>query len=163
MKTLLLMRHAKSSWDNDTLADHLRPLNRRGRAAATLIGRLIREHALLPDQILCSTSVRTRQTYDLLTEDWDNAVATKLLDELYHCPADGVPGILQHVTQDVGRVLLIGHNPGLSDFLAATVGFSETFPTAALAWLTVDLEQWSEFSARSPMQLRKIWRPRDLV
>lgn len=162
MKTLLILRHAKSSWSDAGLADHQRPLNRRGREAAPRIGRLLRKQRLLPDSIFCSTSTRTRQTCELVAKSWKAVVETQFLDALYHCPANCVFEILQQAADDADRILLIGHNPGLAEFLTATVGFTRKFPTAALAQLTVDLDRWSEFHSQTPIWLENFWRPRDL-
>jgi phosphohistidine phosphatase len=162
MKTLLLMRHAKSSWNEGVLDDHDRPLNKRGRKTAPEMGRLISAHNLLPDLILCSTALRARETCELVTREWNAPAQARFLDDLYLCPADRFIPILHRVSDDVGRVLIIGHNPGMAGFLESATGFDEKFPTAALAWLTVDLAAWSQIEPQQPMELQNFWRPRDL-
>lgn len=162
MKTLLLMRHAKSSWKDDALDDHERPLNKRGRDAAPKLGRLILGHRLLPDVVLCSTAVRARQTCQLVTHEWKRPVEINYLDELYLCPADRFASLLRRLSVDVECVLMIGHNPGMAEFLESTVGFSGKFPTGALAWLTADVPMWSDLAPHPVLELQNHWRPRDL-
>lgn len=163
MKTLLIMRHAKSSWADPSLSDHQRPLNRRGREAAPRMGRLLKAHSLIPEHVICSTSVRTRQTYELVRQEWTAAINSDFLDELYHCPAERIPEIFRQIPSNTDRLLMIGHNPGIADFLAHQVGYQAKFPTAALAWLTVEIPSWDHFSSESPITMQKIWRPRDLA
>jgi phosphohistidine phosphatase len=162
MKTLLLLRHAKSSWDDANLPDHDRSLNKRGREAAPKMGRWIRKRDLVPDVVLCSTARRARQTCELVAETWRQPVPTRLLADLYLCPAEKIVDVLHTLDDDPTRVLIIGHNPGLADFLAATVGYAEKFPTAALAWLDVDIPAWSDLRFDSPMTLKFLCRPKDL-
>jgi phosphohistidine phosphatase len=161
-KSLLLLRHAKSSWQDDELADHERPLNPRGRRAAPKIGRLMAAEQLIPDVVCCSTAVRARQTYELVSEGWPRRPATHFWNDLYLCPAERMPDILRQISEDAEKVLLIGHNPGFADFLAAAVGIRDKFPTAALAWLTLDLDAWKDFELDSEIRLENFWRPRDL-
>lgn len=160
MKTLLLMRHAKSSWKEAAIPDHERPLNGRGRQAAPKMGRLIQSRQLVPDVILCSTAVRARQTCELLFQELP--VEPQFLPDLYHCPANGLLDLLRALPDSADRVLLIGHNPGLADFLAAFAGFDEKFSTAALAELALDRPTWCEFTPQTSLKLINLWRPREL-
>lgn len=162
MKTLLVMRHAKSSWQDESLDDHERPLNQRGRQAAPRMGALLLQHRLLPDQILCSTAARARQTWLLATQGWPRPVEARFLDELYHCPAERILPILRKLPRDAQRVLLIGHNPGLAEFLETTADFRGKFPTGALAQLTTDASAWSLVNSQTRFKLHQLWRPRDL-
>jgi phosphohistidine phosphatase len=162
MKTLLLMRHAKSSRDDPEAADHERPLNRRGRKTAPKMGRLIREQGLLPDVVLCSTAVRTRETCELVLREWKHPATPRFLDDLYLCPAETIGQAVRRAGDDAERVLVIGHNPGLADFLAAIVGNDLKFPTGAVAWLTAEIARWSDFRLDAPLTLRRIWRPKEL-
>jgi phosphohistidine phosphatase len=162
MKTILLLRHAKSSWKDPALPDVARPLNRRGQAAALVMGRLVKRKSLWPDLILCSTAERTRQTCAGVLQSADRSIPTRFLDDLYHCPAEGISRVLQQLPDDIQRVMIIGHNPELAEFLAFVAGFIDKFPTGGLAELTVDVETWSEMRPRQPMSLEQLWRPRDL-
>ncbi|MDJ0994645.1 MAG: histidine phosphatase family protein [Dinoroseobacter sp.] len=142
MKTLLVLRHAKSSWSDPSRDDHERTLNARGRRGAAAIGIWIAESELLPDQVLCSDSTRTQET-------WARAGlpgAPDLRPELYHASAETMLGAVQSATGS--RVLVIGHNPGIAEFCdriceAAPdhLRFAQ-YPTGALTVLTFDVEDW---------------------
>lgn len=162
MKTLLFLRHAKSSWKDGSLDDHERPLNKRGRKAAAKMGRLIQDHDLLPNLILCSSAIRARETCELAIEGWNRPAEIQYLDELYLCPADRFVPALRRIPADVERVLLIGHNPGMLEFLESATGAIERFPTAALAWLTAEIDAWSDMDLKQPLHLKNLWRPRDV-
>ena len=162
MKTLLLLRHAKSSWKDPALPDRLRPLNRRGQAAALAMGRLLEREALWPELILCSSAERTRLTCERLLKASSQTIPVQFRDELYHSTAEGISRVLQETANSIARVMVIGHNPELAEFLGDVAGYTEKFPTAGLAVLTIDFDDWSELRPRQPMTLDRLWRPRDL-
>ncbi len=152
-KQLLLLRHAKSSWRDATLADHDRPLNRRGRSAAALMGRFLVEEALVPDMVLCSTAIRARTTWDLATKAFGGkAPKTNYSRDLYHAAPSELLYRIQEVNDDVGRLLLVGHNPGMELLAQRLAGpesdvdeferMQEKFPTAALALFEVTARSW---------------------
>ena len=162
MKTLLLLRHAKSSWADSALADHDRPLKPRGIKAAHRMGRLLRRHSLHPEAVLCSTAVRARETLRLVLEETGIQPPVAYSEGLFHCPPSEFALTLQQVDAAVTTVLLIGHNPGLEEFLSQLTGHPETLPTAALARLEVDLSDWSQFSETTHARLVDLWRPKEL-
>lgn len=162
MKTLLLLRHAKSTWDNSDLADHDRPLKRRGVKAACRVGRLLKQESLQPDAILCSTAVRAKQTLELLLEESGMKPPVEFLGRLYHCEPAVFATCLQHLSDDVQTAMLIGHNPGLEAFLCQLVGQPELFPTAALARIELPITHWSEFNSSTQVASIQIWRPKEL-
>jgi phosphohistidine phosphatase len=163
-KQLELLRHAKSSWADPDLADHDRPLNARGRAAAALVGRHMHQQTPPPDLVLCSSATRTRQTLQLLELGADAQV--RFEDELYGAGAAGLLARLKAVPTSVGAVLLIGHNPGLEDLtrLLDRDGLTSVhkFPTAALAVLAFDIGAWNEL-APGTGHLATFFTPRDLA
>ena len=130
MRTLLLMRHAKSSWDQPGLADLDRPLAPRGRLTAPLIARHLRDQRLIPDLVLCSPALRVQETWQLMAPVLGGSVAAKTLRSLY----PGTPGrlleALRRLPDEVGRAMLIGHNPGLAAF---AVALAASGPQKALA------------------------------
>lgn len=145
MKTLMLLRHAKSDWSDPTRADHERPLNTRGEAAAARMARYFLDHKLRPDLILCSTAVRTRDTLARLRAAWTAAPQLRFDKALYLASAPALLKIVQDTDPAIDSLLVIGHNPGLqalADMLAAAAATAERdslgikFPTAALAVLT---------------------------
>lgn len=162
MKTLLLMRHAKSNWDDAALKDFDRPLNRRGQVDAPRMGRLLLLNDLVPDAVLCSPAQRTRETYQLLQYEWPHVRSVAFPEGLYHCPALNLCDVIRTADESASRLMVIGHNPGLSDFLFCSVQYDDKFPTAAVAWLTVDINAWSDFHPQQTVRLQEIWRPRDV-
>jgi phosphohistidine phosphatase len=109
MKTLILMRHAKSSWDSPTLSDHDRPLNDRGIQSAIALGDWLREKKLTPDQALVSSSVRTQETFAGLNLE----VKPTLKSELYHASSDVLLESIKHAEGET--IIVIAHNPGIGD------------------------------------------------
>jgi phosphohistidine phosphatase len=162
MKTLLLLRHAKSSWDDPALADHDRPLKPRGIKAAHRVGRLLREHGLHPQAVLCSTALRARETLRLVLDESGLQPPVAYSQRLFHCPPSEFPLLLQQVDASAATVLLVGHNPGLEDYLTQLTGHPETLPTAALARLELDLDDWSQLTDQTPARLTDLWRPKEL-
>src|SRR5215216_6730711 len=119
-KRLALVRHAKSSWADPDLADHDRPLNARGRRAATLVGQYLHAAGVHPDLVLCSSATRARQTLELLPL----ARMTDVLieDQLYGAGPHELLARLRRIPAAVGSALLIGHNPGLEELARELVG-----------------------------------------
>lgn len=147
---MILLRHAKSSWSDATLADADRPLAPRGRKAAKRIAEHLRKTRARPELVLCSTSLRTRQTLDAIRPAVGE-VPVELEPGLYAASDDELLDRLRTLPESVGSVLLVAHNPGLQDLalsLAATGAELEQlrakFPTGALATLAVRSESWTE-------------------
>lgn len=170
MRTLLLLRHAKSSWDDQELADHDRPLAPRGVEAAPRIGSWLREHDLAPDLILCSTAVRARETLRLLRPALATHAPVRELKSLYLAAPERLLAIVRRLPEDAGCVLVVGHNPGLGSLaqdLACKGGgkalkrMRTKFPTAALAQLTLETGPWRELEPGT-MRLAAFIRPKDL-
>lgn len=141
---LLLLRHAKSSWDEPSLADHERPLAKRGRKAAVQVGEYLRAADLTPDLVVCSTARRTRQTWKRLALEGPEV---RLEDAMYGATAGELAGLAGELPETVKTVLFIGHNPGMGDFAVRLCGAAvstdvrrllEKFPTAALAVFETD-------------------------
>lgn len=152
-KTLLLLRHAKSSWDDDDLDDFDRPLAGRGREAAPRIGREMARHGWIPDLALVSPALRTRQTFALIALELSRPPEIVLDRAIYEAPAARILAVLRTVPEEAATLLVVGHNPGLEDLtktLASRAGdpdalarLGEKFPTAALACLACD-GAWSD-------------------
>jgi len=144
VKRLVLVRHAKSSWVDPDLDDHDRPLNGRGRRAAVLVGRHLREVGLVPDLVLCSSATRARATLDRF--EFPSETDVSIEDTLYGAGADGLAERLRAVPDEVGSVLMLGHNPGTEDLAAFLVDdhrvVPEKYPTAAVANLRLSIGTW---------------------
>ncbi len=171
MKTVLLLRHAKSAWSDVSLSDHDRPLNRRGERSAQSIADHLAAEGPQPDLILCSTATRARQTLAPLVAVWTPAPPISLEKGLYLAPENALLARLRKLSDDVRTVLLIGHNDGiwqLGEVLAGTgradllIALREKFPTGALATLRAPIDRWSDLAA-GVAELAGFVRPRDLV
>lgn len=151
MHSLYLLRHAKSSWDDPTLADHDRPLAARGRRDAKLIAKHLRRAGGDPELVLCSAALRTRETLELLRPALAGATVM-VEEELYGASSNDLLARVRLVPDPVASVLLIGHNPGLHELALslATAGdelerLELKFPTAALATLAL-ATTWSRLA-----------------
>ena len=154
MRQLLLLRHAKSSWDDASTPDRERPLNPRGRRSATVMRQAMQDLGLCPDVILVSTARRAMETLEAL-EPWDETPLIEPMDSLYLADPMQIGAALHGVAETVRSVLLIGHNPGLHDFALGLAGpraiaagsgperaLVAGFPTAALAEFVVAGSWW---------------------
>ena len=161
MKTLLVLRHAKSNWDDSAARDHERPLNARGERDAPRMGQLARDEQLLPELIVSSDAVRARMTACAMA---DATGGQLLLDpRLYHAGATDILAALRSVVQEnVATVMIVGHNPGLEELIAQLTGERENLPTAALARLALPIERWSDLDTSTRGTLVGLWRPKDL-
>lgn len=173
-KTLLLMRHAKSSWDDPTLDDFDRPLNARGQKAAPRMGGYIESNGLIPDLVVCSTARRTGETWKLMQKSIGDEVQSKMMKSLYLASPSQLLRVIHRVPDGIGRLLVIAHNPGIQELAVRLEAGSDDertharssevrakFPTAALAILSVDARSWSE-TAYGEAQLVDFVRPRQL-
>ena len=163
MKTLLLLRHAKSSWKETELADHDRPLNKRGRRTAPLIGELLQAEDLIPDLILCSSAVRTHDTALLVAEACSYRGEIKQIHELYLAGPQAYVEVLRQVADEHERLLVVGHNPGVEMLIKALTGEATAMPTAALATMELALEHWKDLHKNTECKLVNVWRPKDVA
>jgi phosphohistidine phosphatase len=159
MKTLLLLRHAKSSWKDATLCDHDRPLNRRGQKDAPRAGAWIAEAGLLPDLVLSSTAVRAQSTARLMAEAAGYAKEIELKRELYHADCDDILGVLKSLTGSIASALVVGHNPGMEELLQLLTGQHDALPTAALAHIELPIDDWRHLNRKTQGRLVQLWHP----
>jgi phosphohistidine phosphatase len=147
-KRLILTRHAKSSWDDPTTADHDRPLNERGQAAAADLGAWLASRGYVPDEVLCSDALRTRKTWSGLAPALPGTPVLELKPALYHAGPDVMLAVLRHAKGDT--VMIIGHNPGIAEFahrLVARTPLStefERYPTGATLVVDFSIASWTE-------------------
>jgi phosphohistidine phosphatase len=174
MKTLFLLRHAKSDWSDGTLSDHARPLNARGRTAAPLIAAYLKKKSYAPELVLCSTATRTVQTLDLIKPVLPASVVVRYEDPLYLAEPDKLLDRIRWIESPFNSAMLIGHNPGM-ELLAATLSapgktaaekgrrdvMREKYPTAAMAVLRFQTAEWRDV-ARGQGALADFVRPKDL-
>jgi phosphohistidine phosphatase len=170
MKTLVLMRHAKSSWDAGDVTDHDRVLSPRGRASAPRIGRWLAEQRVKPQKILCSTAARVNETLALLLPALPKGVRVEATDKLYMALPREIITEIAETGNDVGTLLVIGHNPGIGSLAIWLAGQGEKkslerlasrFPTAAVAIIDLDIASWRELDSDIGT-LRVFVTPKDL-
>lgn len=162
MKTLLIMRHGKSSWKHKDLADHERPLAKRGVRDSGMMGEFIREKELTPQLILSSTAVRTIQTAQIFSEVDGFHGNTIALDSLYLAEAEIYVQELKKLSDEYERVMVIGHNPGLETLLQMITGRIEALPTGVIAYVSLPISKWAELEGDAEGELIQLWRPKEL-
>jgi phosphohistidine phosphatase len=163
-RTLVIIRHAKSSWANPLQSDFDRPLNDRGKHDAPLMGKELKKRDIIPDLIISSTAKRTRQTakkiaeevgYDIDMINWE--------EKLYHC----IPSVFEEIIYELGdrvkTVFIVAHNPGITAFAnQLSPGFSiENMPTCCAIGAHVETDEWSNFSMAEREVFLKLYPAKD--
>lgn len=161
-KTLLIMRHAKSDWDNTRLSDHARPLNKRGKKDAPHMGKLLKEEELVPELIITSTAERALTTAELtaLACDFDGELVTTR--DFYLADPATYLEVLHDVDDKYQRVMIVGHNPGMEELLADLTGQAEHFTTANIAHVKLPISSWSQLNEDTTGKLLHLWRPKEV-
>lgn len=165
MKTVLLIRHGKSSWDIENLEDFNRPLSERGIKDSIKIGRYLKNIQLTPELCLCSPSHRTIATYSIInnTAEWKK-VKLKTNKKLYECTGKKIKSVLKKVDNKYNFIALIGHEPSLSEFIHENCNFNiSKLPTASIALIVFkDLKKWKNIH-RVQGDLELIIAPKQLT
>ncbi len=170
MKTLTLLRHAKSGWDDAVARDFDRPLNPKGRRAARTVGQHLRSLDLTFDHIVASPAQRVIETIAEVAGGYGSAIEPAWDKRLYLASSATLLDVVRETPADAVSLLMIGHNPGLEDLVlllvaggdAALVRAAETkYPTATLAEMTFAVDDWALLAAQTATLTRFI-RPRDL-
>lgn len=144
MKNLLLLRHAKSSWKDPDLADFERPLNDRGRKAATSLGRYLAKEDVSIDLVISSPAVRARQTIELVLRSAKRSVELRFDQLIYEANPARLLEIISQIEDERKSVMLVGHNPGMEELLALLVGGEQHMPTASLARVLLHSKKWDK-------------------
>ena len=162
MRTLLILRHAKSSWSEPYSSDHERPLNKRGKRDAPRVGKLLLEQDLVPGLILSSTAQRASDTAKIVAEycGYENEII--FTRDLYHADVETYLWVLGEIPDEVDSVMVVGHNPGMEEVLDFLTGESEWLPTAGLAQIEIPVLSWRNISDDVEGELVHIWRPKEL-
>ncbi|MBO9714158.1 histidine phosphatase family protein [Sphingomonas sp.] len=168
MKTLTLLRHAKSSWDDPVSRDFDRPLNARGHRAAQTMGRQMRTLGLEFDSVTASPAVRVIETLEQVAIGYGSVLAPHWDQRLYLASAATLLDVAQELPDAAGGALFVGHNPGLEELVLLLVADSALrddvevkFPTASLAEMRFHVEHWRDL-APGKGELARFIRPRDL-
>lgn len=161
MKTLFIMRHAKSSWDNAVLSDFERPLNERGLQAAPLIGSVMQKNDFKPALILSSPATRAVQTAQLVKETANIKSEIRFDRRIYEATPAQLLKIIVEQADEIESLMLVGHNPGFEGLVRVLTGKLEPMPTAALAVIDLKIDRWNELTA-SAANLRTLIRPKEI-
>jgi phosphohistidine phosphatase len=162
MKSLYLLRHAKSSWKEPGLQDFDRPLNNRGREAAPLVGKFIQKSNLRIDLLLSSPATRARQTAALVKEAAGLSAELLYDERIYEADAARLLDVVKQAADSADALMLVGHNPGMEELLELLTGEGQPMPTAALACVSLDVEKWSKVRAGAG-HLEWLVRPKELA
>ena len=156
------MRHAKSNWGDPALADHDRPLNARGRAAAPRMGELLRSSGKRVDAMVSSTAVRALPTAQGVAQaaGFHGEVFTDR--RLYLAGPEDIVGAISETACAAEALLVVGHNPGMQDLVSHWAGRVERVPTATVAEFTFKLNTWAELNIQALAGFVGIWRPKEL-
>ena len=143
MKTLLLLRHAKSSWDNPALEDFDRPLSERGVNDTKLIGKYARSKRVKPAVLLSSPATRAKNTTDLFSAAAGLQIGTACDERIYEASARRLLQVISALDDTHSSVLLVGHNPGFEDLVERLTGEAQKVPTASLTCIDLSIDKWS--------------------
>ncbi|WP_294233486.1 histidine phosphatase family protein [uncultured Sphingomonas sp.] len=168
MKTLTLLRHAKSSWDDPVARDFDRPLNAKGRRAAAMIGQHLKALDMTFDHILASPAIRVMETLDEVSGGYGRKLEPVWDKTLYLASAASLLDRVHALSDDCDHVLMVGHNPGLEDLVldltldgALRERVEDKYPTATVAQMTLLIDRWADARAHSATLVAFV-RPRDL-
>lgn len=157
-KRLILLRHAKSAWDNPSLADLDRPLSSRGRKAAPLVGAYLARRRMVPGLVLASSAKRAVETLELVCAGWQVKPTVRKLKSLYLATPREMLRRVQAVGREPDCVMLIGHNPGIADLASwlcshgkaeHRANLGRKFPTGAVAVIDFDVNDWADVDAQT--------------
>jgi phosphohistidine phosphatase len=165
MKTLLLMRHAKSSWKESNIPDHDRPLNRRGKHDAPLMGKLLRDQKMNLDLIISSTALRAETTANLIAKAVRYKGKIVLDKSIYDAEPMDLLTLLSNCSGEYNCILLIGHNPTLEETVQMLTNSPEiTMATCAIAHLTLSIDTWTDLKEKQTFssKLENFWTPKEL-
>jgi len=162
MKTLFVLRHAKSSWDDPDLADYDRPLNGRGNETAPFMGKVMTRNKFTPALILASPAARARETAVLVRKSAEFKADIKHDERIYEASPQTLLQVVAGIDDAFESAMLVGHNPGMEGFIRLTTGKPESMPTAALAVIDLEIDEWQQIAAGSGT-LRKVIRPKDEI
>jgi phosphohistidine phosphatase len=170
MKTLTLLRHAKSSWDDPIARDFDRPLNKRGRRAARAIGQAMRSQRLTFDLVIASPAMRVVETLHDVADGYGRPFNLTFDEQIYLASPEALLDLVRHADDTLERLMLVGHNPGLERLALLLTDehdgdlrtqLREKYPTGALAEISLPIDHWQDIEQGIGMLTRFI-RPRDL-
>lgn len=162
MKTLFLLRHAKSRGKDESLPDFERPLNRRGKRVAKTLGHYVRTNEIFFELILSSPAVMTRETAERMLKAAKLSTELRYDQRIYTASADRLAEIVSQIENDRRAVMIVGHNPGVEELLSFLTGNKLPAPAGALAKLTSRATRWSTLAGEGKATLEWLVNPREL-
>jgi phosphohistidine phosphatase len=162
MKNILILRHAKSSWRDLALADIDRPLNKRGKRDAPRMGILLREEDLVPDLIISSPALRARKTAKAVSKNSGYEGEIDIQKDFYPGDPDSFIEAFYSIANEIDRVLIVAHNPGLEELLYVLTGESARLPTSALAQVSLPVDKWLDLDDDTEGKLVNLWLVKEL-
>jgi phosphohistidine phosphatase len=161
MKTLLLLRHAKSSWDDPSLPDFDRPLAERGERDAPRIGRALAERGTIPELVISSTAVRAIQTAEKVTSHAKYEGELRLDPHIYGAGSAELMKVVRSLPGDYSTIMLVGHNPGFEDLLGRLTGTPQHMSTCNVACIGLEVNSWGNIEDGHG-QLQWLLKPKSL-
>ena len=147
MKTLYIIRHAKSSWNDSALSDFDRPLNKRGEYDAPLMGQILKEKGVHPDVIISSPALRAKTTAEVIAKGIGFTKSIVYNDDIYESSSIALLRVLGRVKDKHNVAFLVSHNPGINMLVDNLVGLDENIPTCGVVEIEFDCKKWSEISS----------------
>jgi phosphohistidine phosphatase len=161
MRTLYLLRHAKSSWNDASLSDFDRPLKGRGREAAERVGKRLAAEKPEPQLVICSPAVRARETADIVLKSSKLRAEARFDERIYEASLGDLLQVVSEIPDDKPVAMLVGHNPGFEELLAFLTGEGRRMPTCALAKIKLEVGSWKDVKA-SAGKLESFIAPKEL-
>ena len=162
MKVLYILRHAKSSWDDVSLADFDRPLNDRGLKTAPFMGSFMEENGFVPEMIVSSPAKRAARTAELVAEKLGQNIPIDFDERIYDASSAELVAVISKIPKNVSSAMLVGHNPGMEGIVYRLTAEDVTMPTAALARIEMDIDEWND-AADGNGRLTFFGRPKELL
>ncbi len=163
MKTVLVLRHAKSSWDHPELFDYDRPLNKRGKRDAPRMGKHLKQQGLIPELILTSAAKRARKTASKVAKACGYTGEIEKLESFYGASPSDYVHKLRALPDTYQRVMVVGHNPTMENLVRFMAKQRERMPTAALAHIELPIQQWEMLHPiYTEGKLVNLWTPKTL-
>lgn len=162
MKTLLILRHAKSDWANSQLSDHDRPLNDRGSHDAPRMGAWLKHKKMVPELIISSTAERALTTAELVAQACDFEGELRPTRDFYLAGPPAYIETLKELPDSYERVMIVGHNPGMEELVSLLTDKDRPLTTANVAVVELPIDSWAELTIFSDGRLKHHWQPKDL-
>jgi phosphohistidine phosphatase len=160
MKTILLMRHSKSSWKDHNLDDFERPLKKRGKKDARAMAQILVEKELLPQKLFSSNAKRARETAEIVIEEIKLNIPIEYLDQLYMAEMSVYENLLREMPDELERVMIIGHNPGIESLVQVFCNQIESLSAGAIAIVSAPIKSWRELITDTKCDLVDLFQPK---